>query len=131
MLEKDDIMARIKAAGWFKGTERDWKALSTAEQEEAAFAGCGCLVAYCTWPAPVDCLHTKCQIRRGELPKIALTNHILKSESQSGWLRFLRQEDRKALAGLFRAVRKAARETGEYDPWKLDWRLMVYSAIAV
>jgi len=55
-----------------------------------------------------DCFHVECRIRRGELPKIALTNCVLRGEAESGWLRFLKKEDRSKLAAIFRAYRKAA-----------------------
>lgn len=120
---------RIADAGWFHGTDADWKAIPIAERDELSFAATGCCVAYATWPAPVDCSHLKCRIRRGELPKIAETNATLRSEYYNGWLRFI--EDRKRVAAIFRAVRKAAKETKIYDPWKLPggWQVMVYAGV--
>lgn len=123
------INEMIADSGWFKGTEKDWKQLPLAEREELAFAATGCMVAYATWEAPVNCSHIGCRIRRGELPKIALTNSTLRGEYSNGWLRFI--EDRAKVARIFRAIRKAARETGIYDPWKLPngWQTMVFSGI--
>jgi hypothetical protein len=123
------IAERIQLAGWWKGTEREWQALTMPEREAIAFAATGCRVAYPTWEAPVDCCHVECRIARGEQPKIALTNAVLRGEAESGWLRFTKQEDRKRLAKIFRAYRKAARETGVYDPWKIGWQGMVFPAI--
>jgi hypothetical protein len=123
------IAELIVDAGWWLGTEAEWRALPLEQREEIAFIRTGCRIAYPTWERPVDCVHTECQIRRGELPKIALTNRILLSEASTGWLRFMREENRGRLAKVFRAYRKAARETGVYDPWKIGWQLMVYSAV--
>jgi hypothetical protein len=118
---------RIERAGWFKGGEREWQALPLKEREDLAFAATGCEVAYPTWPAPVNCCHVTCQIRRGELPKIALLNHELRSQAENWW-RFIGRESgrgerspqgRKVLARLYRHYRKLARERGEYDLWKL------------
>lgn len=121
----------IADAGWFKGDEAMWQSLPLKEREELAFAATGCEVAYATWPAPVECVHTRCQIRRGELPKIALTNGILRGEMSSGWLRFHRDsaQGRSRLAKICRGYRRAARATGVYDPWKLDWSLMVSAGV--
>lgn len=124
------IAELIVDSGWWLGTEKDWQALPLAKREEIAFTRTGCAVAYPTWQRPVDCVHTHCQILRYELPKIALTNRILRSEAESGWLRFLKQENRKQLAAIFRAYRKAARESGEYNPWRIGWELMVYGGFA-
>lgn len=119
----------IKDSNWWLGTEKEWQAIPLAEREEIAFIRTGCLYAYPTWQRPVDCVHTQCCIRRGELPAIVLTNRILRSEAESGWLRFLANEDRSKLAHIFRVYRKAARAQRIYDPWKLDWQLMVVAGI--
>ncbi len=111
---------------WFEGTKRQWESLSLGQREELAYKATGCLCAWPTWEAPVDCCHTTCQIRRGELPAIALTNRILRAEAESGWLRF---NDRDRNAKIFRVIRNAARKTGIYDPWKLSWTTLVYGGL--
>lgn len=116
-------------SGWWLDTEAAWKRLPMEQREQIAFIRTGCAVAYPTWERPVDCCHTECRILRGELPKIALTNVILRNEASSGWLRFLKTENRKRLAAIFRVYRKAARETGIYDPWKIGWQGMVLPAV--
>jgi hypothetical protein len=63
---------RIEHAGWFPGSDADWRALPIEQRDELAFKATGCAVAYATWEAPVDCMHVTCQIRRGEKPQIAL-----------------------------------------------------------
>jgi len=123
------IAELIRDSGWWLDTEAAWQALPMEQREEIAFARTGCAVAYPTWQRPVDCAHTRCQILRGELPKIALTNRILRAEAETGWLRFV--EDRKQLAAIFRAYRKAARETGVYDPWQVAWQGMVLPAVCL
>ncbi len=110
----------------FPGSENQWRELSAEQREQWSFAHTGCLVAFPSWEPPVNCLHTSCRIARHELPAIAETNSILRGEKYDGWLRFT---DRPTLAKIFRAYRKAARETGIYDPWKLDYRLMVSAAV--
>lgn len=124
---------RIREAGWFKGTEKQWQALSMPEREEIAFKGCGCLVAYPTWTGPVECVHPKCQIRRGEKQPITLTNGILKYEMESGWLRFAKEttEGRQRLGKICRAVRKHAMKTGVYNPWDMPggWQIIVGAAV--
>ncbi len=124
------ISELIKDSGWWLDTETAWQRLPMAEREEIAFARTGCRVAYPTWERPVDCCHIECRILRGELPKIALTNAVLRAEAESGWLRFLKKEDRSKLAAIFRAYRKAARKTGVYDPWKIGWQGMVLPAVS-
>jgi len=121
------IAELIVDSGWWLGTEREWQALPMAQREEIAFARTGCAIAYPTWQRPVDCVHTRCRILRGELPKIAETNAVLRCERESGWLRFI--QDRRDVARIFRAYRKAARQSGQYDPWKLDYRLMVCASL--
>jgi hypothetical protein len=123
------ISELIADSGWFKGTEQDWRALPLAERDRLAFVATGCEVAYATWEAPTHCCHITCRIHRGELPPIALTNSALRGERSSGWLRFI--EDRSKVARIFRAVRKAAMQTGIYDPWKLPggWHTMVHAGI--
>ena len=127
--EEMTIAELIRDSGWWLDTEAAWQALPMEQREKIAFERTGCAIAYPTWERPVDCLHTRCQILRGELPKIALTNRILRAEAESGWLRFI--EDRNQLARIFRAYRKAARDTGEYDPWKISWAGLVYSGISI
>jgi hypothetical protein len=124
--EADAINNRIKEAGWFHGTEADWHALDFPTKERLAFEGCGCAVAFPTWEGPVDCVHVTCQILRGELPKIAEMNMTLRYEAESGWLRDV---PRARLAAIFRAYRRAARASGIYNPWRLDWRLLVWSGV--
>jgi hypothetical protein len=106
----------IAASGWFSGTSEDWQALPLPEREERAFAATGCMVAWPTWAVPVNCHHMRCMIGRGDLPRIAETNWVLRHERSSRWLRFI--TDRSKVARIFRAYRLRARETGIYDPWK-------------
>ena len=97
------------------------------ERQDLAFTATGCQVAYPTWHKPVDCVHVRCQIRRGELPQIALLNHELQSQAENWW-RFIGRESgrgqrskqgRITLAKLYRHYRKMAMERKEYDLWKL------------
>ena len=124
---------RIERAGWFKGSERDWQALSHEERQDIAFAGCGCEAAYATWEGPVNCVHIGCQIRRGEKAPLIMTNRTLKAEMCNGWLRFGKETraGRIRLARLISAIRSKAQETGMYDPWQLPggWQGMVGSAV--
>lgn len=123
------IAELIVDSGWWLQSEKEWQALPMPEREDIAFIRTGCRVAYPTWERPVDCVHLECRIRRGELPKIALTNAVLRGEKQSGWLRF--NEDRKQVAKIFREFRKLARQTGQYDPWKIPggWQLIVFTGV--
>lgn len=125
---------RIRQAGWFPGTERDWQALDHETRKDLAFAGCGCEVAYATWSGPVDCVHTGCQIRRGEIKPLIMTNRILRYEIERGWLRFGKEstEGRRNLGRLVRAIRRQALATGVYDPWKMPggWQALVGTALA-
>lgn len=127
----DSVNQRIREAGWFRGTERDWQELSQEERERLSFEATGCEVAYPTWPVNgnSECRHLGCRIRRGELPKIALTNGVLRAEYDSGWLRFLPREQ---AARVFRSIRKRAMATGIYDPWKMEggWQVMVHAGIS-
>lgn len=129
MTRDDSIDARIRRAGWFKGTEKQWQALSHEDRKDIAFKGCGCEVAYPTWQGPVDCVHIGCQIRRGEKQPIIETNRRLQNEIERGWLRFAKEstEGRVNLAKLVRAIRKRAIETGVYNPWDMEggWQAMV------
>ena len=121
-------MARRKRwSTWYAGREIEWNRLPLSEREIIAFKATGCLIAYPTWESPVDCVHGKCQVRRGERKPITLVNGALMYERESGWLRF--SNDRDALAQLYRGVRKAARETGVYDIWALGWQNIVYTGI--
>lgn len=121
MRQESELDRAIRAAGWWDGTSEEFRRLDSGDRAQLAFVATGCAVAWCTWAPPVDCVHTKCRILRGELPRIAETNGILRAEMDSGWLRFRTgtRDGRAALAKLCRATRKAARLTGEYDPWKL------------
>lgn len=125
---------RIRKAGWFKGTDRDWQSLDIPTRESLAFAGCGCAVAYPTWEGPVDCVHSGCQVLRGEIHPLIVTNRILKYETQSGWLRFGKEstEGRIRTARLIRSIRNAALASGIYDPWKIPgaWGGIVGVALA-
>jgi hypothetical protein len=121
------IAEMIADSGWWIEGESAWQKLPRAERERIAFERTSCKFAYPTWERPVNCLHLDCRIARGELPKIAETNCVLRAEMHSGWLRFI--EDRQKLARICRAYRKAARETGVYDPWKLGWPGMVFPAV--
>ena len=122
---------RIQVNGWFDGTMTDWERLPMGEREEIAFKATGCAVAYPTWEAPCNCFHTSCRVRRGELPPIAITNSVLRSELDNGYLRFAKQSKagRAHLARLILAIRRRARETGVYDPWDMKggWQDMVGS----
>lgn len=84
-------------------------------------------MARCLYLGDVDCLHGTCRVARGELPPIALVNHVLLSEARDGWLRFC---SRKQKAAVFRAVRRLAREKACYDAWKVGWRIIVAAGIA-
>lgn len=119
----------IRKAGWYPGSRLDWESLSIGERQDLAFKATGCQVAYATWPAPVDCLHMQCLIRRGKLPHIAQLNSSLRAERSQGWLRFI--SDRSRVARIFRYYRKLARERGVYDPWALDWQTMVSAGIEI
>jgi hypothetical protein len=125
------IEERIREAGWWKEPEAAWRALPLAERERIAFGATGCLIAYPTWPAPVDCAHPGCQVKRGELPRIALMNLVLRHEARTGWWRDFRTTSagRQRLARMFRAYRRKARETGIYDPWKISWEGIVFPAV--
>ncbi len=118
----------IVDSGWWTEGEPAWLALPLAERERVALERTGCKFAYPTWERPVNCVHLKCRIARGELPKIAETNCVLRSETQSGWLRFI--DDRQKLARIYRAYRKLARQTGVYDPWNLSWAGLVFPAVS-
>jgi len=111
---------------WYQGTEREWQSLPMTEREHLAFEATGCAIAYPTWEAPVDCVHTGCQVLRGELPKIALVNTVLRAERNNGWLRDC---SRDYCAKLFRHVRGEARRTGVYDAWELAWAPIVYGGV--
>ncbi len=88
----------IVDSGWWTEGEPAWLALPLAERERVALERTRCKFAYPTWERPVNCVHLKCRIARGELPKIAETNCVLRSETQSGWLRFI--DDRQQLARI-------------------------------
>ena len=128
------INEKIGKAGWYPGNQAMWDALPWEDRENLSFAATGCEVAYPTWAVPVNCVHTGCRIRRGEIPLIVLTNSILLSEIHSGWLRFHAKDKhgRIRLARLCFAVRNAARQTGIYDPWRLPggWQAIVFTGIA-
>jgi hypothetical protein len=121
------IEAAIHEAGWWKGTSEQFRALPSEKRQEVAFKATGCLYAWATWAAPVECVHTSCQVRRGELPKIALVNRGLRAEIDNGWLRFHARttSGRTRLAQLCRLIRKLARETGVYDVWGVAASLIV------
>jgi hypothetical protein len=110
-------------SSWYSGTEAEWNALPIDERDNLSFQATGCSVVYPTWDAPVDCCHLECRIRRHERPRIALTNAILRNEQRYAWLRFC---SRDRAARIFRVVRKAVRQTGIYDPWKLPGGWMVF-----
>ncbi len=129
------INEKIQEAGWFDGNQTMWEKLSWEERQDAAFTETGCEVAYPTWLAPVNCLHVGCRIRRGEIPPIVETNHVLLAEMHNGWLRFHTKDrhGRARLARLCLAFRKRARETGIYDPWEIPggWPAIVFTGISV
>jgi len=118
----------VQRGGWWKGTAKEWHDLPLEERDELSFKHTGCLVAYPSWETPVECVHTKCQIRRGELPPIALTEAILAGERESGWLRWVSEE---RFEQIRKACLKVAEKTGEYDPWKLPggWQALVYGGL--
>lgn len=126
---KDELNHMIRRAGWFPGSWQDWEAIPFDERKEIAFRTTGCQFAYATWAAPVDCLHPQCLIRRGQLPRIAQLNQILRAERAGGWLRFIK--DRSQVARIFRYYRRLSREKGVYDPWALDWQTMVSAGIGL
>lgn len=113
---ESNINERIRRAGWFQGTKRDWQKLSIAKREEIAFEATGCEVAYPSWEKPVDCVHGASRVRRGELPPIALTEAILDAERASGFLGFIDEANYRKIRAAFIAE---AKETGVYDPWRL------------
>lgn len=121
------IAELIADSGWWTEGESGWQALSLAERERIALERTGCKYAYPTWELPVNCIHLRCRIGRGELPKIAETNCLLRAEATSGWLRFI--DDRQKLARIYRAYRRLARQSGVYDPWQLSWAGLVFPAV--
>lgn len=113
--------------GWFDGSEKAWRSLPLKDQEAIAFHETGCVYACPLWETPVDCSHTHCRIKRGELPPIAQTNSVLRGEKEN-WLRFI---DRDAQAKVFRAVRNHSKRCGNYDPWSNGaWSVMVGAGVA-
>lgn len=104
-------------SNWWSGTEREWECMALSEREPIAFACTGCLYAWPRWEAPVNCVHTKCRIARGEIKPISMLNNIMRHEASNGWWRFI--EDRNQLARMYRHYRREARRTGEYNLWKL------------
>jgi len=74
-------------------------------------------------------VHDKCRIRRGEIPAIVETNHVLQYEADRGWLRFLTRAQK---ARVFVAMRGAARDSGVYNPWLIPggWLTMVMAGIS-
>lgn len=126
------IDERIHANGWFAGTEHDWQKLPREQRENMAFKATGCMVAFPTWQAPVNCVHACCVVKRGEKLSISLINGQLRYEKESGWLRFISSrtpQGRKQLASLFRGYRKLAREQHVYDIWKLGALGIVHAGI--
>lgn len=119
---------RIRANGWFDGTMDDWYELPLEQREQIAFAATGCSVAYPTWARPVDCVHTRCRILRGELPPIAYTIGQLRHERESGWLRFMKDE--KQVGAMFRYYLCEAARTGVYDIWQIGWQGLVLAGIS-
>jgi hypothetical protein len=121
-------------SGWYAGTEADWRAIPYEERKAMAFQATGCEVAYPTWKAPADCVHTDCRVLRGELPAIAITNAVLRYEMCSGWLRFGlgTPAGRARMARIVRGVRAAAMRTGIWDPWEMPggWCVMVGAAVS-
>ena len=116
----------IKVAGWFPGNEEAWRSLSGEEQQRLAFKATGCLIAYATWKAPVDCRHIDCLIARGEAEPLDKTKGILDYEHSSGWLRWMDEDKYQQLRD---GMCKAAVELGEFDPWKLGWQYIVGAAL--
>lgn len=120
-----DWQDMIDKAGWWHGTCTAFYAEST--HQDIAFEATGCEVAAPTWTPPIDCLHTECRIRRGELPPIALTEAVLDSERHA-WLRWLPEAEYQKLRA---AMIQVAEATGVYNPWDIPggWRAIVGSAI--
>lgn len=114
-------------------TLEDFEKMTYEERRQFAFNACGCYEAYpYFWQnknmkvSRVECLHIDCQIARGEAKPIDKTKGILQYERESGWLRFLPEISYQKIYNL---IIEKAEELKEYDPWKIDWRLLVYSAI--
>lgn len=122
------VTEKIKIAGWYKGTEKTWQKLTMEQREKLAFVSVACAVAYPTWTPPIECVHTKCRILRGELPAIAELNAQLRGEKTNYW-RFIARDNRDQLARLFKAYRSAARATGIYDMWKLGGVSIVFQGL--
>ena len=119
----------ILEAGWWTGGFKEWWAMPREKREEVASHFTGCLFALPTWLPPVDCIHIKCRVRRGEVPPICIVNHALKAE-KTNWLRWSMEspEGRKHVATIFRHVRKVARETQTWDAWAIGWRDIIWTA---
>ena len=111
---------------WFAGSEPDWRTLSDDQQSTLAFQATACEIAFPTWELPVKCLHIHCRIRRGELPKIAAVNLVIRYEIQTGWLCGC---SRLLQAKIAKAIRAQVRITGIYDAWTA-WPLLVQAGIA-
>lgn len=95
-----------------------WKALMESKEYDAAeslaFSRCGCRVSHPNWwldRKPVECVHTECQIARGEKHPIVLFNRTFHGEMTSGWLRFSTSDPvgRKRVAALYWAQKKVGR----------------------
>ncbi len=118
-------------SNWYDGDRSDWEKLPMVERDKLSFKGTGCSVAFPTWEAPVDCVHDRCQVLRGEKKPISLVNGSLRCEMSNGWLRFVDRNDRtkrKALAMTLRTVRNQYFKTGETDIWKM-WSVIVGTGI--
>lgn len=118
-------MKREHWSTWYAGTEAQWQALSSEERERLAFEATQCEVAYPTWEAPVDCLHSGCRYRRGEVTRADLVNGALRGEREYGWLRFC---SRERAAQVYRTVRAECRRLNTTDIWQC-WQVLVYGAV--
>ena len=120
-------MTDYKIADWWAPrTMAEWERMSIKEREPIAFAAVGCLIAWCTWTGPVNCLHPQCRIARGEKSAIYETESRLAQERSYGYLRHLSETQYQRLVQEFC---KLAETTGEYDPWKLSWQTIVSACL--
>lgn len=119
------MKTREQFSTWFKGSESEWQALPISERDKISFASTGCSVAYPTWDAPVDCVHAKCQMLRGEIKPIVVINWAIRAEREN-WLRGV--TDRRKLARIIRAIRNECVRQQTTDIW-VAWPVIVYGGI--
>ena len=118
----------IADAGWFHGTQREWELIPYEERKLTAFRATGCLIAYATWTAPVECYHPDCQIARGEKPAIYKAECVIEGE-RSNWLRFLSEEKYQHIRSVLLAE---CERLNIYNPWQLPggWQAFVGCGLA-